>query len=182
MAALLTLGLSVHNASAAIIAFSANPTTNSTDFTSYLASQGAPINTNINFNSLPTGTLNPTAYTLSDGVTIISSTPGVNNQIVFGAGPGQSNTTSSPVSPGEGANPASNYLQIIGSAAPSTVTFNFSSPALGFGVFTTDLYNPGGASPISLTAFSGANGTSTNLGTVVAAPFNFRATTVISLV
>ena len=155
-----------------------NPTTNSTDFNAYVTAQGATINTNVNFDTAPTGTLNPAFYTVSDGVTILASSPGLNDQIVNGNGPGQSNNISPPTSPGEGPHPLSNFLFVATpdfGHGPNSLTFNFTNPVESFGFFTIDLFEGTGyTNTITLTAFSGLDGAGTNLGSFSPAMFNFQ--------
>lgn len=157
-----------------------NPTTNSTDFNAYVTAQGATINTNVNFDTASTGTLNPAFYTISDGVTIVASSPGFNDQIVNGNGPGQSGQLP-PTSPGEGLHPVSNFLFVATpdfGHGPNTLTFNFTNPVESFGFFTIDLFGAteGTAftNTITLTAFSGLDGAGTNLGSFSPANYNFQ--------
>src|SRR5437868_5400316 len=104
-------------AKAGLIGFVNNPTGNSTDFQNYVASQGGSVNSNVNFDSHPVGPLISTFYLASDGVTL--TTTGAFGDVQSGAGPGQGNTSSGPLSPGEGVHPASNFL--FDNAGPSTL-------------------------------------------------------------
>ena len=156
-------------AHAQVIGYVNNPTTNSTDFRSAVTANGDTVNSNVNFNAEAVGPNVPTFYTASDGVTITSS--GITTSIRDGAGPGQSNTFSTPLSPGEGVHAPSHYLFIDGSGS---LTLSFDSPVAGVGFSTIDLFNPAGRNPISITAFSGANGTGTNLGAFTAVGNNFQ--------
>jgi hypothetical protein len=160
--------VAVSPANAAIIGFVSNPTTNSVNFTNAALGQGATIDSSINFNSLPTGILNPNAY---PGVTL-TAVGGVDN-VVFGAGPGDSNTSSTPLSPGEGPHPASNYLR--DPSNPSTLTISFNNgPVNGVGLSIIDYFNPSNNNPLTIEAFTGQNGTGTSLGSFASVAFNFQ--------
>ena len=156
-------------AHAQVTGYVSHPTTNSADFKSAVAASGGTVDSNVNFDAEAVGAVNPTFYTASDGVTITSS--GITTNIQSGAGPGQSNTASLPLSPGEGVHAPSHYLFIDGSGS---LTLSFASPVAGVGFSTIDLFNPNGVNPISITAFSGANGTGTNLGAFTAVGDNFQ--------
>ena len=151
-----------------------NVTGNSTDWTSAVSGLGGVVNTDVNFNAHPTGALQNTFYSASDAVTF--STTGSFNAVVFGAGPGQSNTITPPLSPGEGLHTDSNYLFAL--ATPSTLTISFDQPVLGAGLFVIDLFDPtqSGApsNPVSIEAFTGPNGTGTSLGSDGPPAYNFQ--------
>ena len=174
-----------------VTGFVNNPTTNSADFQSAVAANGDTVDSNVNFEAVPVGGSYGAFYAASDGLTFSST--GINTAIQNGAGPGQFNTLSGPVSPGEGVHAASNYLFVSG---VGSLTLSFAAPVAGVGFSTIDLYNPGGANPISITAYSGAGGTGapvasystgarlsaslpagtgTNLGTFSAVGDNFQA-------
>jgi hypothetical protein len=150
--------------------FVANPTTNSSDFQAFVTGLGATVNTNVNFDAHPVGPLNPTFYTLSDGVTLTET--GSIADVQNGAGPGQGNTSSGPLSPGEGKHPASNFLFDGGIG---TLTVSFDSGVSGVGLFTADYFNPQNNNPLTIEAFTGANGTGTSLGSFSSVAFNFQA-------
>ena len=150
-----------------------NLTGNSTDWGSAVTGLGGVVNTNVNFNAHSTGALNGTFYSASDGVTF--SRTGSFSAVLFGAGPGQSNTYTPPLTPGEGPHAASNYL--FAAATGSTLTISFSQPALGAGLFVIDLFNPMQSSPsnpVSIEAFTGPGGTGTSLGSAAAPAYNFQ--------
>ena len=147
-----------------------HPTTNSTDFKNAVAAKGDTVDSNVNFDAEAVGASVPTFYAASDGITITSS--GLSTSIQNGAGPGQGNTSYPPLSPGEGVHASSHFLFVSGSGS---LTLSFASPVAGVGFSTIDLFNPNGANPISITAFSGANGTGTNLGAFSAVGDNFQA-------
>ncbi len=171
---LVALTLSLLNAPAAhaqLTGFVNNPTTNSTDFNTFVTALGGVINTNLDFEGHPIGPLQSTFYLVSDGVTITTNQSG--NQVAAGPGPSQSNTFSTPLSSGEGVHPNSNYLG-FGVEEPNTVTFSFNSPISAFGLFTIDLFNPSNNSIISITAFDGQNGAGTQLGSFNSLAFNFQ--------
>jgi hypothetical protein len=157
-------------ANAAVFGYVANPTGNSTDFQTAAASYGASVNTDINFNTHPLGPLNGSFYLGTHGVTLSSS--GDSNTIVFGSGPGDGNDSSGPLSPGEGANSASNYLQ--DGSSPSNFTISFATPVLGAGLFIIDYFNPSADNPLTIEAFTGANGTGTSLGLFTSPSLNFQ--------
>lgn len=150
--------------------FTNNPTTNSTDWGTSVTGLGGAINTNVDFDAHPLGALQSNFYALSDGVTLTPS--GDVNQVQFGAGPGQGNTVTPPLSPGEGVHPTSNFLFDGGS--PSSLTISFAQPVLGVGLFVIDYYNPSGSNPLTIEAFTGANGTGTSLGSASSVAFNFQ--------
>jgi hypothetical protein len=94
--------------------------------------------------------------------------------VTSGAGPGQGNDTSGPLSSGEGLHPASNY---VGSGSGTgTFTISFSSPVLAVGLFTVDLFNPaeGSGDRVTIQIYDGPNGTGNSLGTFNAAVYNFQ--------
>jgi hypothetical protein len=154
---------------AGVITYAGNPTGNSTDFAAGVAGIAGTITT-YTFDTLATGTLASNAYA---GLTLNAT--GEFTTISNGAGPGQSNVSSSPVSPGEGAHPASNYLG-DNEGTSGGLTVDFSTPVAGAGIFTIDVYNPSaGADNFSLSAYTGLDGTGTLLGTATGAQYNFQA-------
>ena len=88
-----------------------------------------------------------------------------------GAGPGQFNSITPSLNIGEGLYSPSNFLRSFGAGS---LTFSFASAVAGFGFTTIDLFNPEGVNDITLSVFSGANGTGTLLGSTTAANFNFQ--------
>ncbi len=157
------------SAHAQVTGFVNSPTTNSTDFKTAVAAKGDTVDSSVNFDAEAAGAVNPIFNTVSDGLTITSS--GITTSIQNGAGPGQGNTTSGPVSPGEGVHPASNFLFVGGTGS---LTLSFAAPVAGVGFSTIDLFNSLGANPISITAYSGTAGTGTTLGTFSAVGDNFQ--------
>ncbi len=166
LSAIVTLA-AIQSLSAGVVTFVADPTANSVDFATAVAMNGGTITT-LTFDDQATGALNPDAYS-GLGVTLT----GVNfTTIVNGAGPGQGNTGGA--SPGEGVHPVSNFLS-EGSSNDGSLTVSFASPVLAAGLFTIDLFNPDGTSdPVSLSAFTGPNGTGTLLGTAADVAANFQ--------
>lgn len=167
----------VSSAPAAFVAYAANPTTNSTDWAAGVTALGGVINNNVNFNAHPTGGLQPNFYLGSDGVTLTAV--GDVNTVLNDAGPGQSNTSSTPLSSGEGPHPVSNYL--FDGGAASSLTIDFATPVTGAGLFVIDYFNPNNDNPLTLSAYTGANGTGTLIGTANAAAFNFQSNNVYFL-
>ena len=167
--ALAALAIPAAHADSQVTGYVNHPTTNSTDFKSAVTANGDSVNSNVNFDAEAVGPNVPTFYTASDGVTITSS--GLTTSIKNGAGPGQGNNFSGPLSPGEGLHAPSHFLFVGGSGS---LTLSFASPVAGVGLSTIDLFNPNGRNPISITAFSGANGTGTNLGAFSAVGDNFQ--------
>ena len=157
----------------AITGFVDNPNGNSSDWSAAVAALGGTVNTDLNFDTNPLGTLQPNFYLASDGVTL----SGVNslNSVTFGSGPGQANNFTPPVSSGEGLHPVSNYL--IGLAVSSTLTISFNAPVLGAGLFVIDNFNPSSQqvrNPIAIEAFSGPGGSGVSLGLFHGAQYNFQ--------
>jgi hypothetical protein len=166
----LILAASVAAASANAITYANDPTGNSIDFAEGVSANGGSITT-YTFDDLVTGTLNPDAYA---GLTLNAT--GAFTTISYGTGPEQSNTTTAPLSDGEGSHPASNYLG-DNVTDYGTLTVDFATPVPGAGIFTIDAFNPGSdalSDNFSLSAWTGANGTGTLLGTATGAQFNFQ--------
>ncbi len=125
-----------------------SPSANSVNWTNYINGLDGDIqiNTSLNFDTHPLGALQPNFYSSTDGVTL--STTGSWGNVVFGAGPGQGNTSGSLA--GEGAHVASNYL--VGNAGAKTLTLSFDAPVLGVLIGTLDKF-VNTSSPLELTAF-----------------------------
>jgi hypothetical protein len=163
------------HAQAQLTGFVANPTTNSTDFSTFVTGMSGTINTDVNFDAHPLGTLQPNFYLGSDGVTL-TGTSGM-NQVTFGNGPGQGNTFSPPLSSGEGLHPASNYLYSSspGVGGGTSLTISFTSPVSAVGLFTIDYFGPANTdNPLVITGYSGPNGTGTDLGSFTSVGYNFQ--------
>lgn len=160
----------VGSTNAALLGFVGNPTTNSTDWATQVGVLGGAINSNVNFDGMPLGALNGNFYTGSDGVTLIAS--GDVNTVQFGAGPGQSNTGTTPKSPGEGSHAPSNFLFDNGNV--SSLTVSFANQVLGVGLDIIDYFNPGGNNPLTIEAFTGQNGAGASLGIFNSVAFNFQ--------
>ncbi len=145
-------------ASAAVTAYVSNPTTNLEDWT---AATG-PVVTNINFD---------------DPNVNASLTFPVGDLVTFGAGPGQGNTSSPPLSPGEGPHAPSNFLFVEspGPNNPQVVTETFTTPVAAAGVDTIDYFGASeGDNFLDIAVYSGPNGTGTLLGSATSAQFNFQ--------
>jgi PEP-CTERM motif-containing protein len=159
------------SAQAGLFSYVSNPTSNSTDWGNKVTSFGSTINSNVNFDTHPTGALQSSFYSLSDGVTL--NAVGDVNSVTFGVGPGQSNTSSPPTSPGEGLHPRSNYLS--DGSSVSNLTISFATPVFGAGLFVIDYFNPSGNSnPLTIAAYTGANATGTLLGSFNSVSYNFQ--------
>jgi PEP-CTERM motif len=150
----------------AVIGFDSSPATNSSDWSTYVTLAGMSINSNVNFNTHPSGALQPNFYLGSDGVTL--NAVGFQN-VATGAG-APSGTLTPPLSSGEGPLGTASYLEM----AATTLTVSFATPVLGVGFYTADLYNPAGDNPLILSLYSGPNATGTLLGQYFAPAFNFQ--------
>lgn len=155
---------------ATVTGFVNNPSTNSSDFATAATGLGATINTDVNFDTHPLGTLNNSFYTLSDGVTLTPSGANINT-VQYGVGPLQGNTQNA--IPGEGPHPASNYLFV--SSPPANLVISFNAPVTGVGLFTIDYFNP---SPynnfLTIEAFTGQGGTGVSLGVFTSLNVNLQ--------
>lgn len=160
----------VGRAQAAFVTFTSNPSNNSGDWATSVTGLGGSINTNVNFNTMPTGALVNNFYTASDGVTF--STTGTTNSLAIQntAGPADGNTSGSV--PGEGLHAASNTLVETSSGGTTTLTISFNQAVLGAGLFIVDYFDNGSA--LTIRAFDGVNGTGTLLGTGTAVSQNFQ--------
>jgi len=147
----------VGQANADLTGYVNNPTGNSVDWTTAANNAGATINTDIDFNTHPTGALQSSFYS---GVTMSGTSLG---NVVFGTGPGQSNTSGS--HPGEGAHAASNYLSVYTS---SSLTLTFDNAVRGVGLFTVDKWY---GSTATITAYDTDN---TSLGSFSDTGTNFQ--------
>lgn len=166
-ASLLVTAVTSH---AAVTGFTSSPNNNSINWAAAVAAAGGTINTNVNFNAHPLGALQPGFYAGSDGVTLTPT--GDVNTVTTGAGPGQGNNFSPPLSPGEGPHAPSNFL--FDGSDPSSLTISFATQVLGAGLFIIDFINPSGNNPLTVEAFTGANGTGTSLGSFSSVDFNFQ--------
>ena len=169
-AAVACLTLGSMSANAALIGFVSNPTSNSVDWATEVASMGGAVNSNVNFDSMSTGVFDGSFYSGTDGVTFLTS--GDVNTVAYGAGPGQSNTSTTPTSSGEGLHAPSNYLQDGASASSFTISFDTSVLAVGFDII--DYYNPYGSNDLTIEAFTGQNALGTSLGSFTSESFNFQ--------
>ena len=156
-----------HGASATVIGFTGNPTGNASAWAASVSGLGGSVDTTVNFDSHPAGALQGNFYSGS-GVTLSST--GDSNTVTSGAGPGQGNTSSTPLSSGEGLHPASNYL--FDGGQPSTFTISFAAPVLGVGLYVIDYFNPtGGNNPLTIEAFDASNA---SLGLFNSVAYNFQ--------
>jgi len=165
LSAIVTLA-AIQSLSAGVVTFVADPTANSVDFANAVALNSGTITT-LTFDDQATGALNPDAYS---GLGVTLTAVGFTT-IVNGAGPADGNTGGA--SPGEGVHPVSNFLS-EGTSLSGSLTVSFASPVLAAGLFTIDLFNPGGGDPVSISAFTGPNGTGTLLGTGTGVEDNFQ--------
>jgi hypothetical protein len=165
--------------------FDANPTKNSQDWTAAVASINGQINSDVNFQAMPLGTINGTFFATgahSDGVTLAAS-DGSFGQVLAGPGPDQVGINN-PVSPGEGSSSFSQYLQSTspGLGGASSLTISFAAPVLAVGLYTIDYYgsDPKMINPSTRTntltffVYSGPNGTGTLLGSDTASRYDFQ--------
>lgn len=154
-------------ASATVVGFTSNPTGNLAAWTASVTGLGGTVNSTVNFDGMATGALQNNLYAGS-GVTLGST--GDSNTIQFGAGPGQGNTFTGPVSSGEGLHAASNFLFDGGSA--STFSISFAAPVSGVGLEVIDYFNPFGGNDLTIEAFDASN---VSLGLFNSVAFNFQS-------
>ena len=149
-------------AHAALTVFVANPNTNSIDWTNAVIAGGGVVTTNIDFDGANVGA----SFTSTAGTSLQS-----------GSGPAQGNTSAGPVSSGEGLNAPSTYLEMASpDQDPISLTVNFASAVGAAGLFTIDYFGADGFNNVlRLSAFTGANGSGTLLGSVDGAQFNFQS-------
>jgi len=145
-----------------------NPSGNSSDWGSAVLGLGGSINTNVNFDTHPTGALINAFYTISDGVTF--SETGPITTVQNGAGPADGNTSGQV--PGEGTHPVSNFL--FGGVGPKVLTISFNTPVLGAGFFTLDYFDTNPNDLMRILAYDGPNGTGTLLGSASSVNQNFQ--------
>ncbi len=140
---------------------------NSGDWTIGAAAAGGLVHT-LDWEAHPTGALNGSFYSGSDGVTISNSNG------FYSVGPyfAPSGTVSGPTSSGEGLSNGSNAL--IDADDDSTVVFDFAQPVGSFGLKTVDLYNPGGVHPYTMTFYTGSGGTGSVLATMTTPGYCFQ--------
>ena len=166
IAGLATAALYAGPVSAQVTFFgSVAPTGNYSAFLSSLSSLGAPAQT-ITFNDQLAGAFNPAFF---PGVTFV---PVGVFSIRNDAGPADGNTSTPPLSTGEGAHAPSAYLN--DATAPSSLAISFANPTSGAGLFLVDFFNPTGDNHVTFQAFTGMNGTGTSLGSFSALSFNFQ--------
>lgn len=163
-----TLSLSgfVGGTSAAVVGFTGAPTGNAAAWTTSVTGMGGSVNSSVNFDSHPTGALQANFYS-GQGVTLGST--GDSNTVVFGTGPNNGNTSSPPLSTGEGPHPESNYLS--DGVNSSTFTISFGAPVLGVGLYVIDYFNPDGNNPLTIEAFDASNN---SLGQFSSVAYNFQ--------
>lgn len=163
------LGLSLTTAEAVTLGFVNNPPGNSTDWANSVNSLGGTVNSNVNFDTHGLDALNGAFYSITDGVTL-TPTGGVGN-VVFGAGPSQTNVSNNV--PGEGVHAASNYLSV--GAAVSSLTISFDQGVIGAGLNIIDAFSsPSNPLALQVEAFSGQNGTGASLGLFNNLGLNFQ--------
>lgn len=159
----LALALSMTSTAAnALTFYVANPTSNLANWTSAVVSAGGTVTTNLDFDNPANGA----SFTTSGPVSLAS-----------GAGPADGNNGSPTLSPGEGPNPASNYLRVAtpGSNNPSNVTVSYTAPVSGAGFFTIDYFGASGTNNLlNLAVYAGPNGTGALLGSTTSVYFNFQ--------
>lgn len=155
--------------------FVANPRTNSADWTSAVASVGGLANTDVNFQTMSTGLLDPTYYNRGAhdvGVTLLAS-DGTIDQILHGPGPDQGSIVG-PRSAGEGTAAVGNYLESDspGLGSGSSLSMLFAHPVMAVGLFTIDYY---GVDPTTNTLTLSVYDTAGSLlGSATAARLNFQ--------
>jgi hypothetical protein len=162
-------------AEASAIGFVNSPTSNSINWSNAVTALGGSINSNVNFDLMPLGSLPATStfYLASDGVTL-SWNAGANGYATIenSAGPSGAGTGGAR-SNGEGLHPASKYLRRSGSYV-NQVTISFASAVLGVELATIDLYSRYPSNLLSITAYSGEGGNGTALGTFNGLSYNFQ--------
>ena len=140
-------------ASAAVTVYADNPSGNSSDFAS---DAGGSVDTNYDGENATTG------GTLDQG----------NFTETTGAGPGQGNGSSTPLSTGEGLYGGGTHL--LSAPQQGMLAFTFDGFVSGVGLTVIDLFNPNGVNDIVLSIYDGVNGTGNLIGSVSAADFNFQ--------
>ncbi|WP_077340172.1 PEP-CTERM sorting domain-containing protein [Pseudocolwellia agarivorans] len=154
-------------ASAGLVFYTSDSSSNSVNWTSDVLADGYQINNNVNFDSHALGLLDSGLYLGSDGISITST--GSNNQTIKdGAGVIDGNTTGA--IPGEGVHQSSKYLEINNTGV---LTLSFTSGAFAAGIGTFDVWTGG---DFTISVFSGVNGTGSLLGSLsgVAEGLNFQ--------
>ena len=149
---------------AGVVGYTLNPTGNSADFASGVASAGGTLLGTISWEDHALGTLDPNHYA---GMKVSFDTTAVVTDSLSVGG-----SLTSPNSSGEGLAAADHHISPDSPAFSMTV--DFADSVLGFGFYLIDFYNPGGANPATLQAYSGPGGTGTLLGTFGTAPYNFQ--------
>ena len=157
-------GSAATTAHAGLIFFTDQPSSNSVNWSNSVLAAGGVINSNVNFETHPTGALQTDFYSVSDGVTFSSHFNF--DQVRFSVGPGQGGLSGA--LPGEGTHPRSNYLHV---EADGVFTVSFATPVIGAGFFTIDKFD---MSFLRLKAFSEPQAGGTLLGEVLATSQNFQ--------
>ncbi len=156
-------------AQAAVTGFVGNVGGNAADWGNYVAGTGQPVNTGIDFESHPIGTLDGSWYQGSHGVTMNIVAPIDSGVADYTSVP--TGSTNCPCSSGEGQMP---FSRILFYRDQATLTVSFAMPVSGFGLYVGDHYDPFGTDAVVLEAFSGANGTGASLGTFTLPSYNFQ--------
>ncbi len=165
-----------HARASTVMGYVNDPTGDSTDFGAGLAALGGSVNT-LNVGSLPTRDVK--FHSAFAGVTLAGT--GSFDTVSFGVGPSNGNTTTPPLSTGEGPHAAASYIGDQLTPGPQTFTVSFDTPVSGAGLFLIDLFNPlstslcgGPCDDVTIEAFTGTDGTGTSLGVFHAAADNFQ--------
>ncbi len=146
---------------AGITGFVSNPSSNSLDWFNAANAAGATINTDMNFDTHPTGSLQSGFYS---GVTINYANIG---SVEFGTGPAQANHDYS--QSGEGTHTPSYFIRAY---ANSILTLTFDNAVMGAGLFTIDKwYGIDYGSEVIMTAYDSYDNV---LGTFDSINLNFQ--------
>lgn len=132
-----------------------------------MQSVGTFVNSHVNFNAHPEGTLQNDFYFASEGVTLSQAGWG----IVQTGGGSESGSDAEPLSPGEGPLGTATYVVNDG---PYQMTVSFDEPVVAVGFMVADYFNAVGDNTNTIEAFSGPDGTGTSLGQFQAVALNFE--------
>jgi hypothetical protein len=154
---------------AAITGFVSNPSNNSGDFATALTGLGQTVDTSVDFEGHPAGSLAGGHYAASNGVTFTENAP---RGVVHGTG-ATSGSIVSPVHTGEGLRTGM-FGALVGNGLNWSVTATFASPVAGAGFMTVDYFNPWNDNTLSITAYDGPDGTGNVLGSYNAAAYCFQ--------